>query len=65
MDDEKQLKIAVYCITLNEEQFIERWYESAKDADELVIADTGSSDNTVKIAKKQSIGYIVIHSAMN
>ena len=55
MDDEKQLKIAVYCITLNEEQFIERWYESAKDADELVIADTGSSDNTVKIAKKLGI----------
>jgi len=55
MDDEKQLKIAVYCITLNEEQFVERWYESAKDADELVIADTGSNDNTVRIAKKLGI----------
>ncbi len=55
MDDKKQLKIAVYCITLNEEKFIKRWYESAKDADELVIADTGSTDKTVEIAKKLGI----------
>ena len=41
------MKIAVYTIALNEEQFVERWAESAKDADYRVILDTGSTDNTV------------------
>jgi len=36
------MKIAVYTVALNEEQFVERWYNSAKDADYLLIADTGS-----------------------
>jgi hypothetical protein len=38
----KIMKIAVYTVALNEEQFVERWYNSAKDADYLLIADTGS-----------------------
>jgi tetratricopeptide (TPR) repeat protein len=46
------MKIAVYCITKNEEQFMKRWAESAADADYLVVADTGSSDDTVKVARK-------------
>lgn len=54
------MKIAVYTIALNEEQFIERWYESAKDADYLLIADTGSTDKTVKIAKKLGINVVKI-----
>jgi glycosyltransferase involved in cell wall biosynthesis len=49
------LKIAVYTITKNEEQFIERWAQSAKDADLLLIADTGSTDDTVKIAKENGV----------
>jgi len=49
------MKIAVYAIALNEEQFVERWYESAKDADYLLIADTGSTDKTVKLAKSLGI----------
>lgn len=53
-------KIAVYTIALNEEQFVKRWYESAKDADYLLIADTGSTDNTVKLAKKLGINVITI-----
>ncbi len=53
-------KIAVYTIALNEEQFVERWYESAKDADYLLIADTGSTDDTVKTAKKLGINVIDI-----
>jgi glycosyltransferase involved in cell wall biosynthesis len=44
-------KIAVYTIAKNEEDFVERWYKSAKDADYLFILDTGSIDNTVNIAK--------------
>jgi glycosyltransferase involved in cell wall biosynthesis len=44
------MKIAVYTIALNEEQFVKRWYESAQDADYLLIADTGSNDKTKEIA---------------
>jgi glycosyltransferase involved in cell wall biosynthesis len=54
------MKVAVYTIAKNEEQFVERWYESAKDADYLLIADTGSSDNTIKKAKKHKINVINI-----
>lgn len=45
------VKIAVYTIAKNEQQFVERWYNSAKDADYLLILDTGSTDNTVKFAR--------------
>lgn len=54
------MKIAVYTIALNEEKFVERWYESAKDADYLLIADTGSTDKTKRIAKKLGINVINI-----
>jgi len=54
------MRVAVYTIALNEEQFVQRWYESAKDADYLLIADTGSNDNTVKIAKELGIEVINI-----
>jgi hypothetical protein len=40
------LKVAVYTIAKNEQQFVDRWWESAKDADYIYIADTGSSDLT-------------------
>lgn len=49
---EKKLKIAVYAISKNEEQFVERFCKSAKDADLIVIADTGSTDNTVHVAQQ-------------
>lgn len=49
------MKVAVYTIALNEEQFIEAWYESAKEADYLLIADTGSTDKTVELAKSLNI----------
>ena len=47
----RQLKIAVYAISKNEEQFVERFCKSAKDADLILIADTGSTDNTVELAR--------------
>jgi glycosyltransferase involved in cell wall biosynthesis len=46
------MKIAVYAISKNEEQFVERFCRSAKDADIILIADTGSTDRTVDIAKE-------------
>jgi glycosyltransferase involved in cell wall biosynthesis len=46
------MKIAIYAISKNEEQFVKRFCESAKEADLIVIADTGSTDKTVEIAKE-------------
>jgi glycosyltransferase involved in cell wall biosynthesis len=46
------MKIAVYAISKNEEQFVKRFCESAKEADVVLIADTGSTDNTVQLAKE-------------
>ena len=41
-------KVCVYAICKNEEKFVDRWYESVKEADEIYVLDTGSTDNTVK-----------------
>lgn len=57
------MKVAIYTIALNEEQFVKRWYESAKDADYLLIADTGSTDNTIELAK--SLGINVVSISIN
>lgn len=54
------MKLAVYTISLNEEKFLDRWYESAKSADFLLIADTGSTDNTVRRAKALGINVLEI-----
>lgn len=47
-----KLKICVYAITKNEEKFAERWYNSMKEADEVYVLDTGSTDNTVEKLRK-------------
>ncbi len=41
------MKISVYAICKNEEQFVDRWVNSMQEADEIVVLDTGSTDNTV------------------
>jgi len=41
-------RIAVYAIAKNEEKHVRRFYESAKDADLVVVADTGSTDGTLE-----------------
>lgn len=48
------MKICVYAISKNEEQFVSRWYESMKEADEIYVLDTGSTDNTAE--KLQELG---------
>jgi glycosyltransferase involved in cell wall biosynthesis len=45
-------KIAVYAIAKNEEKHVERFWNSASEADLVLIADTGSTDRTVEIASK-------------
>jgi glycosyltransferase involved in cell wall biosynthesis len=52
------MKVAVYTIALNELQFVESWYKSAKEADYLLIADTGSNDGTREAAEKLGINVI-------
>lgn len=49
------MKICVYAISKNEEQFVERWYNSMKEADEIYVLDTGSTDNTVNKLKKLGV----------
>lgn len=53
------MKVAIYTIALNEEQFVEKWYDSCKDADYWLIADTGSTDDTVK--KALNLGCAIKH----
>lgn len=48
--NKKKPKICVYAISKNEEQFVERFCKSAKDADYILIADTGSTDRTADLA---------------
>ena len=45
------IKICVYAICKNEEKFVERWVNSMKEADNIYVLDTGSTDNTVKKLK--------------
>lgn len=55
------MRVAVYSICKNEEKFVERWYNSCKDADYFLLADTGSTDNTVQIANSLGINVVRIH----
>lgn len=49
------MKICVYAICKNEEKFIERWYESVKEADKIFVLDTGSTDESVSKLKKLGV----------
>jgi len=44
--------LGVVMIVKNEQKVLEKCLESVKDADEIVIVDTGSKDKTVDIAKR-------------
>ncbi len=37
------MKVAIYTIALNEEQHVERWYESSKEASEALKPGAGST----------------------
>ena len=52
------MKIAVYTIALNEEQHVDRWVNSVKEADYLIVADTGSSDKTIELLELHGV---VVH----
>jgi glycosyltransferase involved in cell wall biosynthesis len=46
------MKISVSMIVKNEESCLRTALESVKEADEIVICDTGSTDSTIEIAKE-------------
>ena len=48
-------KVCVYAITKNEEKFVDRWCKSMNEADEIYVLDTGSTDNTVELLKKNGV----------
>ncbi len=48
-------KVCVYAICKDEEKFVERWVNSMKEADEIYVLDTGSTDNTVKELRKRNV----------
>ena len=48
-------KVCVYAICKNEEKFVDRWFNSMKEADEIYVLDTGSTDNTVKKLKELGV----------
>ena len=48
-------KVCVYAISKNEEKFVNRWVNSMREADEIYVLDTGSTDNTVKKLKKLGV----------
>lgn len=51
-------KICVYAICKNEEKFADRWMDAVKEADMVVVTDTGSTDNTVeKLLAKGAVVY--------
>lgn len=54
------MKVAVYSIAKNESLHVERWANSASDADGIFLTDTGSTDNTVALAKTLGIETSVI-----
>ncbi len=48
-------KICVYAIAKNEIKFIDRWYNSVKEADYVCVLDTGSSDGSFEHFKQLGI----------
>ena len=47
------MKVCVYAICKNEAQFVRRWMDSMGEADQIVVLDTGSTDDTVKLLRER------------
>ena len=56
------MKVAVYAICKNESKFAERWMASMSEADEIVVLDTGSADDTAE--KLRALGAAVTVEAI-
>ena len=56
-----KLNISVFIITKNEAQHLRKTLESVKDMDEVIVVDSGSTDDTLAIAEKH--GAIIYEKA--
>lgn len=50
-------KICIYTICKNEIQFVDRWLENMKEADSIVVLDTGSTDGTYEYLQAKQKDY--------
>lgn len=58
----EQYKICVYAICKNEEQFVDAWMKSMSEADQIIVLDTGSTDQTV--SKLRDLGASVFEESI-
>ena len=49
------MKVAVYAINKNHAENLQRWADCARDADYLIMADTGSTDNSLVVGAQAGI----------
>lgn len=49
------MKVCVYAICKDEEQVVDRWFDSMQEADEIYVLDTGSTDQTVEKLKVRGV----------
>lgn len=49
------MKIIVYAISKNESKFVNRFYNSMKEADQIYVLDTGSTDDTKEKLEKLGV----------
>ena len=49
------MKVVVYAICKNESKFVDRWVDSMREADEIVVLDTGSTDHTQEQLEKHGV----------
>lgn len=49
------MEVCVYAICKDEEQFVDRWFDSMQEADEIYVLDTGSTDQTVEKLKVRGV----------
>ena len=56
------MKIVVYAICKNESGFVDRWMDSMEEADQIVVLDTGSTDDTA--SRLQARGALVTEAVI-
>ena len=49
------MKIVVYAIGKNEARFVHRWMDSMSEADQVVVLDTGSADETADLLRSRGV----------